>query len=245
MVMYREFRIGSVLKETLDLSMNVAGVVVPWAVIVMFLGEIVSMELLPEWGILAADLADQGFMDFLIDLLVSTVFSSLVVLICFNAALKHQRGVEPSFTGFFEDLGRHYLPMLLCSLLVVVLITFGSVLLLVPGLFALTRLWVATSVVYIDRLGVAEAIRRSDQLTKGNSWSVFGALILIFGVFFTAFYLIGEAILDINTYLGHFISAVLISILSFFVNVMALVGYQHLVREKEGESQDSIQAVFE
>jgi len=220
-------------------------VVLPWAIGLTFLSEVVSVDLLPAFGILPADPVDQGLFDLFIEVCISTLFSSLIVLGCFNTVLKYQRGEPVNLTTFILGALDGYFSMVFCSLLIFITVSIGSAILLVPGLILLTRLWVATSALYIEGKGVGEAMQRSNELTKGTSWSVFGVLIVLYGAFFTGFFVIDGYTSTWGGYAVQVIIAIGAGAFSFFMNVMALVGYQHLVRAKEGESQDSIQAVFE
>lgn len=55
-------------------------------------------------------------------------------------------------------------------------IVVGMVLLVVPGLFLLTRWSMVVPAIVIERKGVLAAFRRSRELVRGNAWRVFGAI---------------------------------------------------------------------
>jgi Membrane domain of glycerophosphoryl diester phosphodiesterase len=69
-------------------------------------------------------------------------------------------------------------PLLLAGLLAGLGIALGLVLLIVPGLFLLTRWVLVTPVVVLERLGPTDALRRSWQLVKGSGWTVFGVIVV-------------------------------------------------------------------
>jgi hypothetical protein len=66
------------------------------------------------------------------------------------------------------------------GVLATIIIVIGFILIIVPGLIALTFLAVVAPAVVIDRLGVTDALRRSRELVSGNAWRVFGVLVVLF-----------------------------------------------------------------
>ena len=69
-------------------------------------------------------------------------------------------------------------PLILFSLLNAIAIGFGAVLLLIPGLIAMTRLAVGGAAIVIEGLGVSGGVRRSLELTREVAWPVFGLLMI-------------------------------------------------------------------
>ena len=59
-------------------------------------------------------------------------------------------------------------------------IAIGFVLLIVPGLYLLTRWALIVPVVVLERRRAGEAFSRSWELVKGNGWSVLGLVLLTF-----------------------------------------------------------------
>lgn len=66
------------------------------------------------------------------------------------------------------------------GLLATLIIIIGFILIIVPGLIALTFLAVVAPAVVIDRVGVTDALRRSRELVSGNAWRVFGVIVVLF-----------------------------------------------------------------
>lgn len=60
------------------------------------------------------------------------------------------------------------------------IIIVGFILIIVPGLIALTFLAVVAPAVVIDRAGVTGALRRSRELVSGHAWRVFGVIVVLF-----------------------------------------------------------------
>ena len=70
------------------------------------------------------------------------------------------------------------LPLLGAGLLAGVGILLGLVLLIVPGLFLLTRWVLVTPAVVLERARPTEALRRSWNLVKGHSWTTFAVIVV-------------------------------------------------------------------
>lgn len=70
------------------------------------------------------------------------------------------------------------MPLIGAGLLTALGIVFGSLLLIVPGLYLLTIWAVTAPVIVVERRGVFDALGRSRQLVRGNGWPVFGAVIV-------------------------------------------------------------------
>jgi hypothetical protein len=66
------------------------------------------------------------------------------------------------------------------GILATIIIVIGFILIIVPGLIALTFLAVVAPAVVIDRAGVTGALSRSRDLVRGNAWRVFGVIVVLF-----------------------------------------------------------------
>jgi hypothetical protein len=83
-------------------------------------------------------------------------------------------GIETTYRRVRPTL----LPLLVAGLLAGIGIVLGLVALVVPGLLLLTRWVLVTPVVVLERLRAREALRRSWNLVKGQSWTVFGVIVV-------------------------------------------------------------------
>jgi hypothetical protein len=59
-------------------------------------------------------------------------------------------------------------------------IVIGLILLIVPGLFLLTRWALIPAVIVIEKRGAGDSFDRSWELTRGYGWTVFGSLLVSF-----------------------------------------------------------------
>jgi hypothetical protein len=66
------------------------------------------------------------------------------------------------------------------GILATIIVVIGFILIIVPGLIALTFLAVVAPAVVIDRAGVTGALGRSRDLVRGNAWRVFGVIVVLF-----------------------------------------------------------------
>ena len=71
-------------------------------------------------------------------------------------------------------------PLVAVSILFGIGIGIGFVLLIVPGLILLTIWSVVAPVTVLERPGVFAAFGRSRELVRGNGWSVFGVIVVVF-----------------------------------------------------------------
>lgn len=129
-------------------------------------------------------LFDEGFLLIVasaIGMVASVFYQGMVVRLVDDV----RDGVrDASLDTLFKSVSPVALPLFLLSLLVGVAVFFGLILLIVPGLFLLTIWAVSAPAVVIERKGVFEALKRSQELVKGNAWNVFGVIVLVFVMLF-------------------------------------------------------------
>lgn len=65
------------------------------------------------------------------------------------------------------------------GLLVGVIVTIGIVLLVLPGIFALTRLAVTVPAAVTEDVSITGALRRSNELVRGYGWQVFATILVL------------------------------------------------------------------
>lgn len=88
--------------------------------------------------------------------------------------------------------------LILFSLLNIIATIVGALLLVIPGLIAMTRLSVGGAAIVIEGLGVFGGVRRSFELTRGLGWAVFGLFLISglanYGVLYLARYALTGAL---------------------------------------------------
>ena len=71
------------------------------------------------------------------------------------------------------------LSILLVSILVGLAVTAGFILLVIPGFYVMTRLFVSVPAVVVEGKRGRSALRRSWSLVEGSGWRVFGIFLLV------------------------------------------------------------------
>jgi hypothetical protein len=79
-----------------------------------------------------------------------------------------------------ERVRPHFNRIVLAGILAGIAITFGLLLLLVPGLILLTIWIVVIPAIVLEERGVVEAFGRSRELVRGHGWNVFAVIVLTF-----------------------------------------------------------------
>jgi hypothetical protein len=167
--------IGDVLGEAWDLYTRFFTRVVPLALMVFLVLNFVSALLVVSGGGTAVFLA-------VLSLVIAVVGNFWLQGALVEATVDMRDGTFDSSTG---DLFRRVRPILGtligAGLLAGLGIAIGLVLLIVPGLYLMTRWAMIAPVVVREHTGIGAAFTRSAELVRGSGWRVFG-LVLIVGV---------------------------------------------------------------
>ncbi|HEU5106528.1 MAG TPA: hypothetical protein VFU11_11890 [Solirubrobacterales bacterium] len=166
--------VGETLRETFAIYRAHAGVLLPVA-FWLFLS-VAVLEALFDESIALVSLA-------LLALVLTFLYQGLVVGLVRN----DRAGRRDSSIG---ELVRSVLPVLLplvgVGLIGAIGIFFGTLLLVIPGLYLLVIWAVAAPAVVIERKGVFDALGRSRQLVRGHGWQVLWVMLVAVGIGFAA-----------------------------------------------------------
>jgi hypothetical protein len=141
---------------------------------------------------------------------------------------------------------RRVIPVVVASLVIAVIEGLGFVLLVIPGLIALTMFFVAEPAIVVERLGPFDGIGRSIDLTRGYRWPIFG-LAFVVGIVS----LIVEAVLSATMrnpemLVGYTLALFVWGTLTrAYISVMVAIVYHDLRVLKEGIDLDRIASVFD
>jgi hypothetical protein len=114
-------------------------------------------------------------------------------------------------------------------------IALGLILLIVPGLYLLTRWCLITPVIVLEQRHAGEAFSRSWELVKGHGWSVFGLVLLTFIGVAIAGQLIVALFMWLPDFLGTWLGSLVAHALTVpFAAVTLTLAYYRLV-ELRGE----------
>jgi hypothetical protein len=111
--------------------------------------------------------------------LVSVVIAALVQGALTRATVVASEGGKVSFGDSLSTGLSVVLPLIGLAIISGVGIMLGMILLIVPGVI-LALMWsVAVPALVVERVGVFEALGRSNALTKGAKWKIFGLALII------------------------------------------------------------------
>ncbi len=248
----RIFTVGTVFATTL-------------AVLFRNLGGFVIFAVLINLGIFLIDDAlgandpepagGAGLVSFLLNLLGYAFLTAMVSYGTYRDLRGDRAGLGDIMIRGFSVL----LPVLAVSVVTVVAYILGLIALIVPGIFAIVLLWVAVPAAAVERPGVIGALRRSVDLTKGESWRVLGILMVFVGVYLVFFMALGlwgfslgasgelsEAEIDAAVSGPATVAGLLFGmVLSLVISVSAAVSYFLLRSQKEGVAVGDLVGVFD
>ena len=111
-----------------------------------------------------------AFVAMLVIFLVKPVISYGAKLIY----LKCTRDIDPDLKDLFIGFQRNYFDIVLANLLVFIIVAFGCIFLLIPGIIFACRLAFVPYLVMDKKLDPVKAVEQSWWLTKGYGWTIFG-----------------------------------------------------------------------
>ena len=93
----------------------------------------------------------------------------------YEAASTVSRGDDVDFLGVFRASLMSIFPFMVVSLLYGLLVGFGMLLFIVPGIYMAAKYYLAFPILVHERVGPMEAMRRSAALTEGIKWYMLAA----------------------------------------------------------------------
>jgi uncharacterized membrane protein len=127
-------------------------------------------------------------------------------------------------------------------------IVLGMFLLFVPGLILATMWAVAVPAAVVEERGVTASLSRSQELTSGRRWRVFGVylltllILIVGGLVFEGVTAVVTSLNSLTSIVGTWIFSALVQ--AFNACLIATL-YYYLRREKEGVEIDQIATVFD
>jgi uncharacterized membrane protein len=92
--------------------------------------------------------------------------------------LKCTRDIDPDLKDLFLGFQRNYFDIVLANLLVFIIVVFGCVFLLIPGIIFACRLAFVPYLVMDKKLDPVKAVEESWRMTKGYGWTIFGLALM-------------------------------------------------------------------
>lgn len=158
---------GAVITRALDIYRENFGVLVPAAAALFAVQLVLAVVLGGDLGVFVS----------LLSLVLGTFYQGMVVELVRDV----QDGrLDSSIGQLFASVTPVLLTLLVVAFLFGVGVAIGFVLIVIPGLFLMTIWAVTAPVVVVERSGVLDAFRRSHALVRGNGWSVFAVILVVF-----------------------------------------------------------------
>jgi len=192
-------------------------------------------------AVISAVLAPLGAIGGLLSVVVSMigtflVWGALVTAVDDARDGKVDLSVNDTFRASRDRLGQ----VAIAGIVVGLIVGIGLILLVVPGLFALTWLFAVIPVVVLEKVGFGVAWNRSIELVRGNAWQVFLLILLTFLVLLVGSLIIGLIfnVFGLPLWLNTLLRTVIANALFVpFAACAFTLGYLAL---KEGESPSSM-----
>jgi hypothetical protein len=180
-----------------------------------------------------------GTIGALLSVVISVVGTALVwgALVTAVADVRDGR-VDLTLEETFRASQDRLWQVVVVGLVVGVIVAIGFVLLIVPGLIALTWLIAAIPVVVLERADLGEALSRSIDLVRGSAWQVFGLIVLLFLILLVVSAVVSGilALIGLSTEVARVLgSAVTNAVLVPFVAVALTLAYFRLKELREGD----------
>jgi len=183
----------------------------------------------------------------MVSVVVNTAAMIFVIQTLTYGTVQALRGRRVSIGDCLIQGGRRLPVGIVIGFLAYVGIVLGAVLLIIPGIILFTMWSVALPANTVERTGILASLSRSQELTRGRRWRVFGTILvpivlsavtswILLGVF--GFRAVGLQTFQIVSWLVHGVEQ------AFSVCVFATL-YYYLRRDKEGVDIEQIAAVFD
>ena len=111
--------------------------------------------------------------------ILTFILSSLMQAVITRGLVLDHEGREPTLGQCLQEGLRFTLPIVFLTLLWWFGLGLGFLLLVIPGIMLLCMWSVAVPALVEERTGIIDAFDRSQQLTKGNRWKIFGLLLVV------------------------------------------------------------------
>jgi hypothetical protein len=175
-------------------------------------------------------------------LMVLSMFSSAIIL---HGAFADMRNRPVNLLESLKVAFRRLLPLILLAFLESLLLVLGLILLVVPGLILYTMWLVAVAACVVERTGPWRSLRRSQELTKGHRWKIFGLFLVLLLLSLINPVLQLALTAAAGPTAGAIGNAIWTAIGSAFSSVVIAVTYYELRVAKEGIDIEQIASVFD
>lgn len=167
----KRISVGEVISETFSIYGQNLGALLGSAIVVFIVVGLVAGILQSAGGLILVLLATA------VRLAGQALYTGFVVKLVQDVRDgRRDQGVGDLFSAASPFI----LPLIGFGILFGIGVTIGLILLVVPGLILLTFWSVGAPAIVVEGIGPIDAFKRSWQLVRGDAWSVFGVLLVVF-----------------------------------------------------------------
>lgn len=167
-------------RDYMQYVMLMAIAYVPWLVILMTTGLLT-----------AAPGDDTGVTSILVMGLGAMIWFSLIDAVMISAVSDSYLGRRVDVGGSFRRVSGRFGHVLLAVIAKALLVSFGLLLLIVPGLYFLAKYFAVPATVVLEGRGAGEGLGRSGQLSEGLKGHVLKTLLLVWGIYVALSFAVG------------------------------------------------------
>jgi hypothetical protein len=180
-------------------------------------------------------------------MLVNVLTQAAIIYGTFQDLRGSKAGIADCITRGLASI----IPVIVGSVILLIGVAIASLLLVIPGIIVALMWWVYVPVIVVERKGIFESFGRSQQLTSGRRWSIFGLAIIVLVLTVVVGAIVNMVAMAVVT--GSSDPTFFFTIAEYFVNaiitafggVLVAVGYYYLRVEKEGVDVNDIASVFD
>ncbi|MGN8226389.1 hypothetical protein [Gracilimonas sp. BCB1] len=190
--------------------------------------------------------------DFLIGMLLLAFSSGALLTVSLTHINLARNTSEVRFEDIFNNFGRNFFTLLGLYLLIIIIVFFGFMFFIIPGIYIGIKLFVAPAVAVIEQRNPFDSISRSWDLVQGHWWFTFATyLVMNIITSFMSYVLIipmsilfgflaasgaGDSAL-IGTGVGLFYGLLIVvaSLFSVLMLIAMALQYFNLIERKEGK----------
>ncbi|ACL76433.1 hypothetical protein [Ruminiclostridium cellulolyticum] len=148
--------------------------------------------------------------------LLSKLVSNLFLLVYMYSYLSEQRGKDCGFRASFSGVFRHTGRIILYNIVFGLLVVFGSMFFVIPGIIAYVMFVFGFCYVLDLKLTMADAMTASSEVTKGKKVQIASILVAYFAIFkLPVLLLVGNS--TSGVFIGAFLTTVTNLILQRFI----------------------------
>lgn len=168
-----KFKISSVVKTSWKITFTQIWVLVGLAIGYTILSGILSVFSSPAQGYTAGVIIIN-----IINILIGCIFTLGYTKNMFQTL----DGEEPQFSAYGSQ-SRKLFTYLVANIIYAVIVVIGTILLIIPGIYLALRLQFYTALIVEEDAGIIESLKRSWEITRGQTWRLFLLSLVQIGFF--------------------------------------------------------------